>query len=257
MRGVFVIAWRDIRSLVTSPTFFVVGFFATLIWSFSYANILYQFDHLLSQPPQLSAQLGPRNLHLRVFGNFLASSVHLVMIMAIPALTMKLLTEEKKQRTYDLLLTAPISATQIALGKFLAGWGVSMVLVSISQLYPLMTSLFVDFPLAPLISSCFGFSLLIGAYVSIGLFASSLTSSVMLSVIFGVLLNITILVVSAMAEKIDDPLWMEVIDHASLANQLETFLTGNLQTQSVIFFFSFISFFVFLTQRIIESTRWR
>ena len=256
MKGILVIAGRDFRSIVTSPTFFVICFFSTLIWAFSYANLLYQFDAILSETGS-RGQMGPRNLHLSVFGNFLASSVHLVMIIAIPALTMRLLSEEKKQRTYDLLLTAPISATQIALGKFLAGWLVSMVLVFISQLYPLITSLFVDFPLGPLLSSCLGFSLMMGAYVAMGLFASSLTSSVMLSVIFGILLNIMVLIFSSLIGSIDDSVMMNIFDHISLAGHLEFFLLGNIQSKSVVFFLSFISFFVFLSQRVIESSRWR
>ena len=237
MKGFLVIAGRDFRSIVTSPTFFVICFFSTLIWAFSYANLLYQFDALLSETGQGRGQMGPRNLHLSVFGNFLASSVHLMMVIAIPALTMRLLSEEKKQRTYDLLLTAPISATQIALGKFLAGWLVSMVLVFISQIYPLITSLFVDFPLGPLLSSSFGFSLMMGAYVAMGLFASSLTSSVMLSVIFGILLNLMVLIFSSFIGNIDDSVMMNIFDHISLAGHLEFFLLGNIQSKSIVVFF--------------------
>ena len=257
MRSVFVMAWRDFKSIVTSPTFFMIGFFCTLIWAFSYANILYQFDQLLSQPPQLALQMGPRNIHLNVFGSYLASPVHLVMLLAVPALTMRLLSEEKKQRTYDLLLTAPVSATQIAIGKYLSGLAVSMVLIFISLLYPLMTSFFVDFPLGPLMTSFFGFSLLVGSYVAVGLFASSLTSSVMLSVILGVLLNVAILIFSSGAEGIDYPLVTDLLDHLSVGRQLQGFLLGNIKTRSVIFFVSFISLFVFLVQRVIESSRWR
>ena len=257
MRSVFVIAWRDFKSIVTSPTFFVIGSFCTVIWAFSYANILYQFDQLLSHPPQLAAQMGPKNIHLSVFGNYLASSVHLVMLIAVPALTMRLISEEKKQRTYDLLLTAPISATQMAAGKYLAGLTVAMVLIWISLLYPLMTSLFVDFPMGPLMTSFFGFSLLVGGYVAVGLFASSLTSSMMLSVILGVLLNTAILILSSGAEMIDQPTVMALLDHISVGRQLQGFLLGNIKTNAVVFFLSFISFFVFLVQRVIESSRWR
>ena len=257
MRSVFVIVWRDFRSIVTSPTFFVVGFFCTMIWAFSYANILYQFDQLLSQPPQLGSPMGPKNIHLSVFGNYLASPVHLVMLIAVPALTMRLISEEKKQRTYDLLLTAPISATQLAIGKYLAGLTVAMVLMGISLFYPLMTSVFVDFPLGPLVTSFFGFFLLVGGYVAMGLFASSLTSSVMLSVILGVLLNIAVLIVSSGAELVDEPFVLSLLDHISIGRQLQGFLLGNLKTSSVIFFLSFISLFVFLSQRVIESSRWR
>lgn len=257
MRSVFVIAWRDFKGFVTSPTFFMVGFFCTVIWSFSYANLLHQFDQLLSQPPQVAAHMGPRNIHLSVFGSYLASHVHLVMLIAVPALTMRLISEEKKQRTYDLLLTAPVSAIQIAVGKYLAGFSIAMTLVLISLLYPLITSLFVDFPMGPLLTSFSGFSLLIGGYVAVGLFASALTSSLMLSVILGVLLNVAILIISSGVELIDEPLIVNLLNYISVGRQLEGFLLGNIKTGSIVFFLSFISFFVFLSERVIESSRWR
>ena len=257
MKSVGLIAWRDFKSVVGSPTFFVISFFCTLIWAVSYTNILYQFDALLAQPSHFMASSPPRNIHLSVFGNYLASSVHIVMLIAVPALTMRLISEEKKQRTYDLLLTSPVSATQIALGKYLAGFATAMTLILVSLVYPLMTSVFVEFPLGPLWSSFFGFALLVGGYVAVGLFASSLTSSVMLSVILGVLLNVGILILSSGAEVIDEPFVMSLLDHISVGRQLQGFLLGNIKTSSVVFFLSFIGLFVFLTERVIESSRWR
>ena len=179
------------------------------------------------------------------------------MLIAIPTLTMSLLSEEKKQGTYDLLLTAPISATQITLGKYLAGLAITMVLVFLSQLYPLMTSLFVDFPVGPVVASLFGLCLLLGGYVAVGLFASSLTSSAMVSVILGILLSLAIVLITSVAEDIDHPFLARWVDHVSVVRRLQSFLLGNIQTDAIIFFLSLITLFVFLTQRVIESSRWR
>ncbi len=256
-RNIFIIAWRDIKSIMTSPTFLMIGFFCTLVWALSYYNILHKFDQIISQPPQLVASAGYRNIHLQVFGNYLSSPVHLILLLSIPATTMRLLAEEKRQGTYDLLLTSPISATQIALGKYLAGLTLAMTLLMLALTYPLLTSFFVDFPMGPLWTSFLGFSLLVASYVAVGLFASSLTSSMMLSVAFGILFNITLLIISAGAEVIDTPFLASFFNHISIGQQLQGFLLGNLKTHSVVFFLSFISLFVFLTQRIIESSRWR
>lgn len=199
---------------------------------------------------------GGLNLHLTVF-LYHISQINLLFIFMIPALTMRLLAEEKKLRTYDLLLTSPITSTQIVVGKFLAGFGAVAFLTSISFLYPLFTATFAGVQFGPLLVAYLGVLLVSAAYVAVGLFASSLTESVVLSVCMGLIFNLSLWFISQGVDFSNDPMFMSVMEHLSVGNHFMNFVKGSLKLSSSVFLLSVIGFFVFLTQRVVEASRWR
>lgn len=255
MRGICTIAWRDFKNLITSPMFFLIAGLCTMLWSFSYMRSLIEFaEHSrgFMQPGQDPGM----NLQRSVFLGHI-SQINLLFIFFIPALTMRLLAEEKKMRTFDLLLTAPLSSTQIVLGKFLAGFGSAMVLIAISFLYPLSTRLVAEFPFPPLIAAYLGSILVAAAYVAVGLFASSLTESVMLAVIMGLIFNVMLWFMSQGSGGSANPLVAGVMDYISFGQNFLGFILGIIKTKSLIYFATLIGIFVFLSQRVVESSRWR
>lgn len=133
MRATLAIAKRDFLSLVTSPMFLVMAALCCGIWSYLYLTNLFRFAAMMGNP--MMAQQGGGNIQFTVFVQHL-SIVHLFMLFLAPAVTMRLLAEEKKQRTFDLLLTTPITSTSIAVGKFLGGWASILVLVLLALAYP-------------------------------------------------------------------------------------------------------------------------
>lgn len=250
------IAWKDFKALVTSPIFWVLSGLSACLWSFIYLRQVLEFAARSMAGPAMGMGQGQANIHFTVFTSHIWL-VNLVFIFVVPALTMRLLAEEKKMRTYDLLLTSPITATDIALGKFLAGYGATLVLAFISMLYPLGTSLFAEFQIAPLLSSYFGLALVLGVYVAVGVFSSSLTESIFLAVIMGVIFNLALWFVAQGSEFSNHPMFSAVMEHLSVGQQFVTFVRGTLQVSAVVFFLSAIALFVFLTQRVVESSRWR
>lgn len=256
MRGILTIAKKDFLSIVKSPKFFIVAGVCTLFWSFQFVRGFLQFVE--QNRGGLAMMAGPNqsNIHYTVFMMHL-SLVNLICLFAVPALTMSLLSEEKKVRTYDLLLTAPITATDIAIGKFLAGFGVALMLVILSFFYPLATGLFAKFNWAPLLTAYLGVFLLVGLYASVGLFASSLTESILLSVFMGFIFNLMLWFVGQGSESIDNPTMLAIVEQISIGQQFMPFIRGTLKISSIVFFLSFIGLFVFLTQRVVESARWR
>ncbi|MCB0411803.1 MAG: ABC transporter permease subunit [Bdellovibrionales bacterium] len=253
---IFTLAWKDFKSLVTSPIFYVLSGLSACLWSFIYLRQILEFAARSMAGPMMGMSQGSRNIHFDVFASHIWL-VNLIFIFVVPALTMRLLSEEKKMRTYDLLLTAPITATDIAVGKFLAGYGAALILAFISMLYPLGTAFFADFAMGPLLASYLGVALVVGLYVAIGVFCSSLTESVFLSVIMGVILNLALWFVSQGSESVGSALWSSVLQHISVGQQFVTFIRGTLQVSAVVFFLSAMGLFVFLTQRVVESSRWR
>ncbi|MEK6555796.1 MAG: ABC transporter permease subunit [Bdellovibrionota bacterium] len=253
MSKIFVIAARDFKSLVFSPLYLMVAGICTVLWSFIYLRAIGQFAQRL-QMSQMQGG-GAMNIYEGLFFN-LISIVHLILIVAIPMLTMRLLSEEKKSRTFDLLLTSPITSTDIAVGKFLAGLGAATVLLLLSFTYPLMTRLVTEFNWMMLFTSYLGLFLLLGVYVAVGLFASSVTESALLAVILAIVVNFTLWFLGQGADG-SDSVVMTIIDKISVAENFSSFVKGTFKISSFVFFLTFISFFVFLAERVVESTRWR
>ncbi len=255
--GVFVIAGKDLRNLFMSPLFYVVGGICSLLWSILFVVTVIEFrDQQIVSMQQGTA--GPDGLpvHFVLFWRHF-SLVNFVMIFAAAALTMRLFTEEKRNRTFDLLLTAPVTATEITLGKLLAGTLTVWALIVIAFIYPASLAVFGSLEWGPLASSFIGILLLVATYVAIGMFASSLTQSAVISVILGLIFNVMIWFVGAAAEASNDPSARAVYEHLNIGNHLQNFLKGSVSLASLAFFASAIFLFTFLTQRVVESSRWR
>jgi ABC-2 type transport system permease protein len=255
MRAIFTIAEKDLRSLLSAPLFYVIAALSSLLWSYSYMRNLLMFaerSRAFMQPGMDSGM----NLQQNVFLLHI-SQINLLFVFFVPALTMKLISEEKRNRTYDLLLTSPVSATQIALGKFLAGFGGVLALTFISFLYPLATLAVTDYPMGPLLAAYLGLILVSAAYVAVGLFASSLTESVMLSVIMGLIFNILLWFISQGAGQEATSWYSPVLEYISLGQHFLSFIMGAIKLNALVFLLSVTGLFIFLTQRVVESSRWR
>jgi ABC-2 type transport system permease protein len=254
MRSVLLLAKKDIKLIVTSPLFFFIAALCTIVWSVTYVNFLNQFG---SQGMMASMQgMNAPNIIRGVFTPHI-SMVNLIFIITLPALTMRLIAEEKRSRSYDLLLTSPITATEIVIGKFLAGVGAMTVLLLVSFLYPLATSLIADFHWPTVLSLFMGMFFLASLYVASGLFASSLTDSAMLAVFMGVVFNFLIWFIGPSAADSEIKWLASTMDYITVGQHMMNFVNGAIQIKSIVFFVTATAFFVFLSQRVVESSRWR
>lgn len=244
--GLFYVAFKDFKTLMTSPIFFIVTTFCSGLWSYLFLR------NLLS----LSSLGRNVNLHFNLFLNHL-SLINLIFIFIMPAITMTLIAQEKQTRTYSLLLTSPITSTQIVLGKFFSALAAACVIIFISLLYPLSASFFSDISWSLLFSSYLGLFFVTGIYVSVGLFSSSLTESIMFSVIMGVIFNLMLYLLSQGSGFSSGEIFTTFMKHVNLGEHFQQFIQGKITVPSLVFFLSVIGFFIFLTQRVVESSRWR
>ena len=258
MRQFFNQWQKDFRQTVYNPVFFVVTGLCAAILGFVFPRRLFEFALVAGVSPLSQRSMGGAgyNIYETVFINHL-SLTHLLLMFIIPILTMRLIAEEKKLRTFELLMASPITSTKIVLAKFAAGYSAALLLVLLSFSFPFLTGWFADFSFRLLVSAYASIALLVGIYTAIGLFASSLTESVMLSVFMGIAFNISLHFVSMGAEFSDNPVYAAVLQYLSLSSHLEGFFRGNIVTSSILFFVLVTGFFLFMTQRIIESSRWR
>ncbi|MGE0761773.1 MAG: ABC transporter permease subunit [Bdellovibrionales bacterium] len=256
MKRAITIAAKDLRSLLTSPMFFLAAGFSSLLLSYSYLRTLKQFSETSAMTAMQMGQDAGGNIHFTVFMSHI-SMTNLLFILITPAITMRLLAEERKMRTYDLLLTSPLTATDIALGKFLAALGVGLALTLISLMYPLLTRFVAEFSVKQLLTAYAGLALITGTYLAVGVFASSVTESVLLAVVLGWILNLCLWFISQGSSFFDGSKFVAVMEHLSVGQHFANFARGVVNVGSLVFLLSCIGFFVFLTQRVVESSRWR
>jgi ABC-2 type transport system permease protein len=255
MRAIMTIAWKDLRNLIKSPMYYMIAGLCTILWSYSYIRNLLMFVEQSRASVQSGVESG-MNLQREVFMQHI-SQINLILIFVVPALTMRLLAEEKRLRTYDLLLTAPITATEIVLGKFLAGFGAVGGLLLISFLYPLATRGVAAFPMPPLLCAYLGLYLVSGAYVAVGMFASALTESIVLSVVMGLIFNILLWFIGQGAGSDLPSTVSSALEYMAIGQHFVNFILGSIKLKSLAFLMSVMTLFIFLTQRVVESSRWR
>ena len=250
---------KDVRQILVNPVFFLMAGLCCSIWGFVFPRRLFEFARVAGVSPYAGPGMmggGGYNIYETVFMNHL-SLTHLLLLFIVPVFTMRLIAEEKKLRTFDLLLSAPVTSTTIVLAKFCAGYCSALILIFLSFLYPLSTSWFVEFNMLLLAGAYLSIALLVGIYVSIGLFSSSLSASIMLSVFLGIIFNVALHFVSMSGGVFNNPVYSAVMEYLSVSSHLNLFFRGNITSGGILFFFIVMGFFVFMTQRVMESYRWR
>jgi ABC-2 type transport system permease protein len=180
-----------------------------------------------------------------------------ILLLASPVLTMKVISEEKHSKTIELLLTSPISPLEIVMGKFLACFVLYLTLIVLTFQYPLVLSAFSNnFDMGPIYSGYLGLMLLSAAYISIGVFASSLSENQVISAMlsFG---GLILFWVFGWAKHALDNDFGHALGSLSLFERYSDFLKGIVDSGNVIFFLVFTLTWLFLATRAIESERWR
>jgi ABC-2 type transport system permease protein len=180
-----------------------------------------------------------------------------VLLLVSPILTMRLISEERKAHTMEMLLTSPVNPSSIVLGKFLACMVLYLVLILLTLQYPLILSRYsTDFDLGPVYSGYIGLILLSAAFVSLGIFASSLTENQIIAAMisFGGLLLFWIF---GWAKHAFNNQFGEMLGSLSIFDRYSDFLRGIVDSGNLVFFIVFSLIWLFLATRVLESERWR
>lgn len=188
---------------------------------------------------------------------YLFSSINNWALFLLPLLTMRLFTEDRKQKTEQLLLTAPVSVREIVFGKFFAAFAVFMVGVVITLIYPCILSFFGTVPIAETVSCYIGFILLCSVILSIGAFMSSITENQIIAAVttYGVL--ILTLLIGNLASYISSEAVVKVMLWFSPIQRFTDFSLGILNFESIVYYISLTGLFLFFTITAFERRRLR
>ena len=186
---------------------------------------------------------------------FLEAAQFLILLFSA-LLTMRLISEERKLGTWELLLTAPVREYEIVLGKFFGCLLVLGGMLALTLYFPLLLLIFGDPDTGPILTSYLGLLLLGSACMAIGIFASSLTSNQIVSAVVagGILFGLWFL--GLVGDLIPQPL-REIVSYFSLSSHFPGFIRGVVDTRDVVYYLSVTAVFLFLSVRSVETERWR
>ncbi|MGB9578406.1 MAG: ABC transporter permease, partial [Halothiobacillaceae bacterium] len=179
-----------------------------------------------------------------------------VLLFVAPILTMRLLAEEQRMGTIELLLTAPVKDWEVVLGKFLGSLALYACMLGVSLYFPLVLTMVGNPDPGPIVSGYVGMLLLGGALLSLGVLTSSLTQNQIVSAVLGVVLIILLWLVSALGDVTGAPL-SGVFRYLALSEHFYDFFKGVIDTRDVIYYLSVIAAALFLATRVLETRRWR
>lgn len=229
---------RELRSYFTSPIGYLV--LAMIFGLSGYFFYLYNMAY------------GMADLSY-VYGNLLS----FLLLLVLPILTMRLLSDDKRQKTDQALLTAPVSLTGIVMGKFLAALLIFAIGISITLVFAII----IAFQLTPnwlqIFGNYLGLLLLGGMVIAVGMLISSLTESQFIAALGTFLASFCLLMIDSVASLFSSSTVVtKVVNFLSINARYNNFTSGIIEYDDILFFISMQVLFLFLTVRVLDRKRW-
>lgn len=184
------------------------------------------------------------------------SSMFMIVLFLIPILTMKLMSEEKKNRTDQGLLTAPIGLWSIVLGKYFAALTLFIIAESVVFIYSIFIAVYGEVQWASLLGNYFAMLFLGAAFIAVGIFVSSLTENQMASAVASMLALFVLYLFDSLAANISNEYIQKAMLSLSFYSRYIEFTQGVFNLSSVVFFISAAFIFNFFTVRVLDKRRW-
>ncbi len=179
-----------------------------------------------------------------------------VYMIFVPLLTMRLLADDARQKTDQLLLTAPVSLFGLVFGKFLSAYLVFLLGDVIMLIYGVVMSFFATVNWALILGNFVALALIGAVFVSVGLFVSGLTESQMIAAIGTFGANLLLVLINTIASVIPVKAISEIVLSLSIFDRYYEFTTGIFSLGNLLFLLSVTVIFLFLTVRVLEKRRW-
>ena len=237
IRNLMAVTRRETKAYFTMPSAYVVGAMFLIL-----TGVFFVFD--ITQP---FAEAGVRGL---------IDWASFFLVFLAPLLTMRLLAEEQKLGTLELLLTSPVREWEVVLGKYIASLIMLLAILAVTSYYVILMYIFGTPDSGPVLSAYMGLILYGAAALSIGLLGSSLSSNQIVAAVVGTAVLLFFSFINRVSTVIEGAP-ASFLDALSMESRLADFTRGIIDTSHVIYFLSLIAIFVFITIRALETRRWR
>jgi ABC-2 type transport system permease protein len=245
---------KELRCLVVSPVFYVVGavflFISGFLAHLMVANAGQQALRFL----QLQNTYAPLNLNELVFRPIF-HSLDIILIFILPMLTMRLFAEERKLRTMELLLTSPIGINEIISAKFMSVFLVYLGLLGLTALSPLVLSFYTTFNWNPIFTAYLGLALQGAFFLACGVLASSLTENQIVAAFLSFGIIIVFWLLGSLSLVLGDTFFGQVVSYLSFVEHYDRLVRGLLDAKDIVYYLSGTVLMLFITHRIVDSHR--
>jgi ABC-2 type transport system permease protein len=252
--NILAIAGKELRAYFSSPiAYVVVGLFA-LLFGWFFFNILVFFSE---QSMRMGMMGGPSTVNInQMMLRPLLLNASVIVLFVLPMVTMRTFAEEKRMGTFELLLTTPLTDTQIILGKFLGAMGLYALMLLITLVDIGLLFFYGNPEWKPVVTSYLGLLLMGGCFISVGMFISSLTKNQIVAAVITFSTFLMLWVINWVGESAG-PVTREIVAFLSITEHFDDFVKGVVDTKHLVYYVSFMTFGLFLTARSVDSERWR
>lgn len=181
----------------------------------------------------------------------------LVFLFVVPLLSVKMLTEDRKTKTDQILLTSPVTVPQIVLGKYFAALAVYGVALLTTLIYVVIIALFGKPAFGEIVSTYIGFILLGAAFISVGLYISSLTDNQFLGVLYSFVVLLIMFLLPLVLPFVSNPVLNAVLSWFAISERFSGFVSGIFGLDAIVYYLCVCAFFIVLTIFSVEKRRWR
>lgn len=232
----FAIYKRELKGYFSSAIGYVV--IATFVF---FAGLFFVGGNIIGDSSNMSGLFG---------------SLMLIYVFIIPILTMRTLSEEKRQKTDQALLTAPVNLLGIVMGKFMAALTIYAIGLSSTIVFAIILGACSSLDTWVVVGNIVGMLLVGAALVAIGVFISSITESQVIAAVAGIFVMLLLFLLDNLSSMIQAPLFQTIIKGISISDRYSNFAIGIFNLSDAIFYLSVAVLFVFFTVRILEKRRW-
>ena len=253
MGNVIAIAQKELKSYFASPiAYVVIGFFALVFGYFFFVSLTFFIQASLQMGMPGQNQMNIHTMAIRP----LLQNVSVVALFVLPLITMRTYSEEKRSGTIELLLTSPLTDTQIVLGKFLGAVALYALMLAVTLIHMAILFVYGNPEWKPIATGYLGLLLMGASFMSIGLLISSLTKN---QIVAGMSTLAALLLLWTLSWMTDSagPMMRNVLSALSITNRFEDFSNGVVALSHLVYYISFITFGLFLTTKSVDSERWR
>jgi len=236
MSAAATVAKREIKTYFNSPVAYIVVMVFMLI-----AGYLFFSQLFLEKQAEL---------------RYYFTLTPLIFTFIIPAITMRLIAEEKGSGTLEMLITMPVRDWEVVLGKFMAGMAMLGTIVGMTLFYAITVAALGPVDRGPVITGYLGLLLMGGSYVAIGVMASSLTKNQIVAFILAFAISFALFIFGQILQFA--PEWLSpVLAYLSMGNHFESFSRGVVDSRDVLFYVSLMAVALVIATASLESRKWK
>jgi ABC-2 type transport system permease protein len=254
MKNVLLICFKEFKGYFVSPIGYAVMALFALIFGFGFYTATRDMVQLGFRA-QMMGQQQPMSVNDMVIRPLLGFAGTIALFL-IPMITMRLIAEEKRTGTIELLLTSPVTDMEIILGKWLGALLLYMSVLGMSVLNIAMLFLWGKPDIKPLLVAYLGLLLQGGCLLALGTLISTMTKNQIVAGGVTFFVSLLLWLLQWFTAYGASPA-LQVVNYLSIVTHMENFSKGVIDSKDIVIYLSFIFFLLFLTKRSMESLRWR